>query len=680
LTYGTEAKARSVVGLRQKEVAMKGHAARIRFDRTWRHGSLGLLLIAFVLPEPLSAGESTNPTAAQRLVDEALLAEVAGDSAQRATLLREALYFAPNLQAARWHSGQIQIGDQWQTVEDAQKAAAADSVIAEYRALREKLGDSGEGQLELARWCRRNNLDQEARVHWSNVLAVQPRNEEAQRALGMRWFADRLRTHAEIKEIKAERRAAREAAERWASQIAKWNRALSGSDAAAKDAALGEIRALKDPDVIPAIEGETLGGRLTSVRDIEKCRQLSLAFMEALDQMPDHVATQSLIRHAVFSEIPEARDAAIADLKQHSLHDFVPLLLSGLEMPIETSFHVSTNRDGSVHYFHSLYREGPEMDWKYDTRLSAVQINLGGRWHLRDVDTGKVELGPHTESGVTLAPKKAAVAAAYQNRYGNAIVSTEQRVRNMNKATEARNMAIITALRALTGSNLGDSPVAWWDWWREKNEYYASEERPVEENYYSGTDSYYYGQPRYGRRSSRPKPTGGKYQITFHTKDNPIIRLPPGMHCCFASGTKIWTKTGLQSIEILELGDLVLSKNVDTGELCFKPIIGVVLRPSSRLIRLSLGREAILTSAGHPMWVSGAAWQMAKELKTGAILHGVEGPVTIEQIDSADEAEAYNLIVADFSTYFVGESGILVHDNTPRKPTLAKVPGLVAAE
>ena len=50
----------------------------------------------------------------------------------------------------------------------------------------------------------------------------------------------------------------------------------------------------------------------------------------------------------------------------------------------------------------------------------------------------------------------------------------------------------------------------------------------------------------------------------------------------------------------------------------------------------------------------------------------------IDAIAKSDEAEAYNLIVAEFNTYFVGKAGILVHDNTPREPTTATVPGLVA--
>ncbi|MGA2796833.1 MAG: hypothetical protein ABSE63_04575 [Thermoguttaceae bacterium] len=34
-------------------------------------------------------------------------------------------------------------------------------------------------------------------------------------------------------------------------------------------------------------------------------------------------------------------------------------------------------------------------------------------------------------------------------------------------------------------------------------------------------------------------------------------------------------------------------------------------------------------------------------------------------------------IVDDFHTFFVGDQGILVHDNTPREPTAALVPGLL---
>ncbi len=60
---------------------------------------------------------------------------------------------------------------------------------------------------------------------------------------------------------------------------------------------------------------------------------------------------------------------------------------------------------------------------------------------------------------------------------------------------------------------------------------------------------------------------------------------------------------------------------------------------------------------------------MAKLLHQGSILHTVNGPVTVEttvRLPAAKEwyAFAYNLVVDDFHTYFVGDDGILVHHLT----------------
>ena len=138
----------------------------------------------------------------------------------------------------------------------------------------------------------------------------------------------------------------------------------------------------------------------------------------------------------------------------------------------------------------------------------------------------------------------------------------------------------------------------------------------------------------------------------------------------------MWTKTGQRAIETLEVGDLVLAQNVDTGELNYKPVIGRTVRPPSEILKLKLRGEEIQTTLGHPFWVAGVGWRMAKELEEGAILHGVTGSAQLGAVKSAEQAEAYNLVVAEFSTYFVGESGLLVHDNTPRTPTRVTVPGV----
>ena len=66
-----------------------------------------------------------------------------------------------------------------------------------------------------------------------------------------------------------------------------------------------------------------------------------------------------------------------------------------------------------------------------------------------------------------------------------------------------------------------------------------------------------------------------------------------------------------------------------------------------------------------------------KELKAGQYLHTTHGPATIESAKEEGEAQCYNLIVADFNTYFVSDAQVLVHDNNLRQVTTATVPGLV---
>ena len=77
------------------------------------------------------------------------------------------------------------------------------------------------------------------------------------------------------------------------------------------------------------------------------------------------------------------------------------------------------------------------------------------------------------------------------------------------------------------------------------------------------------------------------------------------------------------------------------------------------------------------MWVAGDGWVKLRELKSGMILHGIGGSVVISDVEEGSTQPTYNLVVGDFHTYVVGDARILCHDNTPRRPTSALVPGLV---
>ena len=103
------------------------------------------------------------------------------------------------------------------------------------------------------------------------------------------------------------------------------------------------------------------------------------------------------------------------------------------------------------------------------------------------------------------------------------------------------------------------------------------------------------------------------------------------------------------------------------------------LPPSSDTVRVAVDAESIDMTKAHVVWVAGKGWRMAKELAPGEWLCGVGGPRKVYRVDDLPpELEVYNLVVADFNTFFVGESGMLVHDITyvtRRRPTTAIVPG-----
>jgi hypothetical protein len=621
--------------------------------------SLATLGLAF---SAYGATQDTKKTDAAKFVSDAAQAEIRGDGALSSALLKQALQVDPDNRAARWQLGQVLIDKEWVPVNVAQRRASGDARQAEYRKLRTALGESPQGQLALARWCQKNNLRDEARFHWSSVLGVDPRNEEALRALDLKWQNGRLMSPEQMAQNKERMRDAKRAADRYAPKLIRWRRAVAGRDPDARDAALTEIRQIDQSDAIPSLEEITLGRDARNARHADECRQICLAFLEALEQIPGLASTASLARHAVYSPSDEARKSAIEKLKTRDKHEYVPMLLSGLGMPIESSFSINTGSDGSVFYTHTLFREGQDSDWSFDARNSTVMNDLGGRRQILQMPSGVVEEGPPSSAYPAEIAKKARVTSRNQNRYSLSAAATESKVAGTNQAIDALNALIIPVLEITTEQKLGDNPKAWWNWWRDQNEYYESGDHPVDQHYAYNTNTYNYGYP------------------TSEVRYPPQVDGTSRRHSCFAKGTMVWTKTGRRPIESIELGDLVLAQDVDTGELKYEPVIGRTVRPPSPIIKLTVDKEQIRVTLGHLFWVSGVGWRMAKELEDGALLHGVSGASAIRAKESDGEAEAYNLVVADLGTYFVGEHGFLVHDNTPRSSTQAIVPGVLAAK
>jgi hypothetical protein len=76
----------------------------------------------------------------------------------------------------------------------------------------------------------------------------------------------------------------------------------------------------------------------------------------------------------------------------------------------------------------------------------------------------------------------------------------------------------------------------------------------------------------------------------------------------------------------------------------------------------------------------GRGWTLAKHVQVGDRLHGIAGVALVDAIAEVAPLEAYNLLVSGHHNYFVGDAGLLVHDNSPLEETTLIVPGLATVQ
>jgi hypothetical protein len=215
-----------------------------------------------------------------------------------------------------------------------------------------------------------------------------------------------------------------------------------------------------------------------------------------------------------------------------------------------------------------------------------------------------------------------------------------------SQAAHFSNKRVFQALATTTDQQLPEDVQAWWQWWQDYNQYHWPQQTYVT---YSNNYSRYFTPPP--------------------------VQVIKGQSC-FLAGTLVQTQFGREPIDSIRPGDRVLSQDQNSGELAYRLVRRTTLRPPAKMVCIHASGDEITTTLGHPFWVEGRGWKMARELKEGDLLHSLNGAVRVEKIESAGEDRAYNLVVDDFNTYFVGQQGLLVHDNEFRKPTRAIVPGL----
>ena len=139
-----------------------------------------------------------------------------------------------------------------------------------------------------------------------------------------------------------------------------------------------------------------------------------------------------------------------------------------------------------------------------------------------------------------------------------------------------------------------------------------------------------------------------------------------GTSYCFVAGTLVTTADGFKPIEEIEVGDKVLSEDESTGEVAYKKVYATSVSETNEFFHIHVNGEEIVATGTHPFYVHKFGWTTARALRAGDVLVLSNGElVTVEWIEHEILEEpifVYNFEVEDFHTYFVGSSGILVHN------------------
>ncbi|TWT85565.1 hypothetical protein Pla123a_03720 [Posidoniimonas polymericola] len=320
---------------------------------------------------------------------------------------------------------------------DVRSAIPQSAEASTYQQRAATVPDTAEANWDLAKWCRTNRLDDEAKVHTRRVIELDPNHEEARQLLGYsvhrgKWmtrdelmesrglvrYDGRYRTPQEVELLQRSERGS-ELAVNWKKQLARWRRDLGSSKPQEAMMAAEELQQLRNPAAASALV------RLLSREQNLDVRDLLIATAAQID----HPATvQALATLSLNSQRHEERVTCLEHLikaNRPGLAEIYTRSLSSASNPI-------VNRAGAA-----LGMLGAE-----ETLGALIGALITTHEFKAGPDApGETNIGMDSRGGFTFGNGKAEVIRR-----------------------DLRNPEVRTALVQMTGENFGYDEQAWRRW------------------------------------------------------------------------------------------------------------------------------------------------------------------------------------------------------------------------
>ena len=515
------------------------------------------------------------------------------------------LRVSPDEHLSRGAAGLVYRGKRRSPYEAVIAEARNDPRLKEYRERRQGSELTVSGQWALADWCRRQRLTDQEQAHLTAVIALDPTHGPAHERLG----------HVQI--------------------AGAWVDADAGAVASQRDKARLSAAALRKHGVTLTSLAKQIGeGAVTPEMAVERVRDLgrqagiraleltlstanepaAISVVRTLADDLSAEASASLVHHALLGGWPGVRRLAAETLAERDRGSYVPLVIDAFGAPWVSQIEWQRGADGTIFCRQIGFRDGADQrDVTILDHLVVTDWANGRAW------------------------------AEGTRQVAEGALNQEAQRERENERTAMSNQAIASLLRSTTGESMSDDPDQWRRWWSEETGTYQVGEKPLRVSYRSSTST------AVGVAAPPPPP-------------------PPVRRECLAAGTVVWTETGPVAVDRLQPGDVVLTQNQRTGRLGLKPVLLATMRPPEKLLAIELDGETIRATPGHPFWVVGKGWTLARHLEPGNRLQGLDGGGLVERIDEeAKPVRSFNLVVADDHTYFCGKARVMNRDNTDGK-------------
>jgi hypothetical protein len=336
----------------------------------------------------------------------------------------------------------------------------------EYEVKAKTAPDTVEAQWALAEWCRDNHLDEQRKEHLGRIVALQPDHKQARAALGHVSYNGEWMTREDMMgkrglvqhrgrwitpqelELIEKTQAERDREQSFFAEIRKLKGWLKGPNADLRNKAAVSLRALRDPDAVPALE--------RAFRD-DPDPQVRGLYVSVLSAMPGTKPVKPLVTQSLHDVDRQVRYAALGGIDEPRYEAALPYYLQGLRSDMNDV----VRRAGAALEKVGDERAVPDLIKALIT-THQYRVQVPDNTPTYSFNTN----GTFGAGGVPLPPDVAAALAAGALPNGVSVVDTTAVVRTkvIPISVNQENPEVLAALRKITGETFGYDERTWRLW------------------------------------------------------------------------------------------------------------------------------------------------------------------------------------------------------------------------